>query len=84
LLPLAWLGLWFIVSKPLVGTDWVTYGVGIVVAVGVAVWTKRNYHAKILWRAERSAVVWQRWGRRDDSLLPPVEVRRLTDYRPGN
>ena len=78
-LALAWLGLWFIVSKPIFGSGWVSYGVGLVVAVGLGVWAKRNYHAQILWRAPRNVLVWQRWGKQDDSLALPVEVQAAAE-----
>jgi hypothetical protein len=74
-MPLSWLGLWFIVSKPLFGAGWLGYGVGLVVALGLGVRAKRNYHTKILWRAPRSVLVWQRWGKQDDSLPLPVAVQ---------
>lgn len=79
MLSLAWLGLWSIVSKPFFGADWVSYGVGLAFAVAIGVWAKRNYHAKILWRAPKNVLVWQRWGKQDDSLPLPVVVQAAAE-----
>jgi hypothetical protein len=79
MLSLAWLGLWSIVSKPFFGAGWVSYAVGLALAVGIGVWAKRNYHGKILWRAPREVLVWQRWGKQDDSLPLPVVVQAAAE-----
>ena len=76
---LAWLGLWFLVSKPLVGSSWESYGVGLVFAVLVGVRTKLRTQSKLLWRAPRNAVYWMRWGKQDDSLPPPAAVQAAAE-----
>jgi hypothetical protein len=79
---LAWLGLAFLVLKPLGMMDWVGYGVFVVFAVIIAVYTRAHYHSKVLWRGERQGVVWVRWGKADAAAEPPVVVTPASDDTP--
>ncbi|HET8557238.1 MAG TPA: hypothetical protein VFL58_08035 [Gaiellaceae bacterium] len=78
----AWLGLVFVAFKPLGLMDWVGYGVALVFAVVIAVYTRAHYHSTILWKGERQGVVWVRWGKADDGASPPVVVTPVRENLP--
>jgi hypothetical protein len=80
LLPMAWLGLWYIVIELPFGTGWSGYAASLLVAVGLGVWTKKRYHSRVLWRGERGeGVVWVRWGKADPAAEPPVVVAPVAE-----
>jgi hypothetical protein len=83
--PLAWLGLCFIVFVPF-NLGWTGWGVALVFAVGLGVWTRRRYTQRILWRgsAGREFVVWLRWGQQDAAAEPPVVVTPVAGDAPAS
>jgi hypothetical protein len=78
---LAWLGVCFVLLVPF-GMDWFKYGAALVVAVLVVVWTRRNFHSRILWRSKSELVSWQRWGKGDLPAEPPVVVTPMVEDLP--
>jgi len=74
LLAFAWLGLAFLVFKPLGLTDWLGYGVAVVFAVLIGILARTRYHSRILWESKGDIIVWQRWGKGDLPADPPVVV----------
>jgi hypothetical protein len=65
--PLMFLGLWFLLLPvPLVlGLRWEFFGIGLVGALGLAVWVRRNYRFTTLEKSERVSVLRSERRRRD-------------------
>jgi hypothetical protein len=82
--PLAWLGLCFIIFVPF-DLGWAGWGVALVFALGLGVWTRRRYTQRILWRggSGREFVVWLRWGEKDEKAEPPVVVAPVGENLPA-
>jgi hypothetical protein len=55
-IPLACLGVVFIIAKPL-GFDWFMYGSALVIAAAAGLWAARRYEQTVLERSEQGVVV---------------------------
>jgi hypothetical protein len=76
-IPLVWLGMVFVIFTPL-GVDWFLYGLALFMAVLLGLWAKRRYRVTVLSRAERSVVMWIRWGKRGAEPETPPNIASPT------
>jgi hypothetical protein len=79
--PLVWLGVVFLVFKPLGWTSWSAYGLALVAAAVTAVYVYLRYESKTLLRPGKSIVIWVR--RRDESASVVIEAREAEDGEPA-
>jgi hypothetical protein len=80
--PLVWLGVVFLISKPLGWTSWYAYGFALFAAVVTAVYVYLRFESKTLLRPGRSIVIWVR--RRDESASVVIEAREAADGEPAS
>jgi hypothetical protein len=80
--PLVWLGVVFLIAKPLGGTSWAVYGIALVVAAITAVYVYSRYESKTLLRSGKSIVIWFR--RKDDPASVVIEAREAADGQPAS
>ena len=73
-LPFAYLGLFFILYKPLFGASWNLYFAPLVGVVASALVLRNRYRHVILRRDERGIIAWIKWGPGARLAEPPKVV----------